>query len=176
MAKDCRDCSNGQCEDQRYVVYFTTKSGFRQNSTQCFVDEKYWFAEVTGRIGGLSLQFVPITVSTSPFKEEIIECLVLEVNGQFLIILATVNQFDPITEDFKGTRDTSKPQNISYLGDCDEKSFFIDNIILVDIAGNLLNNTRCKCTNGDEEITCDQVEGGICCIPKSILNALCERV
>lgn len=41
---------------------------------------------------------------------------------------------------------------------------------LCDLDGN------CKCTGGDEAITCSSAEGGICCIPKSLLDDLCAKV
>jgi hypothetical protein len=38
------------------------------------------------------------------------------------------------------------------------------------------SDSNCSCTNGDETITCSNAEGGICCIPKSLLDGLCAKV
>lgn len=38
------------------------------------------------------------------------------------------------------------------------------------------DNVNCRCTDGDEQISCSSAQGGICCIPKSILDALCAKV
>lgn len=37
-----------------------------------------------------------------------------------------------------------------------------------------IDNSVCECTGGDEEITCNSSRGGICCIPRSSLDSLCD--
>ncbi len=78
---------------------------------------------------------------------------------------------------FFAYRNGLKPFGVEYGGGCNEKSFSIDSIELLDSQGWIdTQKKRCKCTNGDQEITCSSAEGGICCIPKSILDALCAKV
>ena len=176
MAKVCRDCSNGQCEDKRYLVFFTTKTGIDSSNGSCVVRERYWFVDVTGKLGGLSLKDVPFQFNgiSGTFIEN---CLVLEVNGGSIPLLPSDNFIDVVDEPFRASRNYLKPFGVQYSGNCNEKSFSIDSIKLLDSQGWIdTQKKRCKCTNGDQEITCSSAEGGICCIPKSILDALCAKV
>lgn len=48
---------------------------------------------------------------------------------------------------------------------------------LPDNCGNFVpNDDICECTGGDQEITCVNAQGGICCISKSALDRLCDEV
>jgi hypothetical protein len=176
MAKVCRDCSNGQCEDKRYLVFFTTKISIRYSTVLCVIRERYWVADVTGKVGGLSLKDIPLTFNSNS-GTFIQNCLVLEVNGIFLPMLPSNNFLDEPFTPFFAYRNGLKPFGVEYVGGCNEKSFSIDSIELLDSQGQIdTQKKRCKCTNGDQEITCSSAEGGICCIPKSILDALCAKV
>lgn len=38
------------------------------------------------------------------------------------------------------------------------------------------NNVSCRCTKGDDTISCSSAQGGICCIKKSQLDAICDAL
>jgi hypothetical protein len=175
MSKECRDCSNGQCKDQLYEVFFTTKYSIDYGVGNCAIRERYFFTVVPGRIGGLSLKIVEIVPKTPPFIVDIEEWLVLEVNGGYLNLLPGYNLGN---ESENAVSNGLKPYGVEYLGGCNIKSFEITDIQLLGSNSNSSNKSGiiCRCTNGDQQIKCSSAEGGICCISKSILDRLCKKI
>lgn len=52
----------------------------------------------------------------------------------------------------------------------------IDRVVEIQRFGQGCEGNPCRCTGGDEQISCSGADGGICCIKKSALDSLCSKL
>lgn len=182
MAKICTDDQNlslpcllfegGQCEGDFYSVQMDVdvirNFGFVDNSQNppVFVDV---FVEQT-----LRADFSTYFISGNPNPQQLkgkLTCIseAFQTTGGIFVFV----YFQIGNNSFNGFARLSVPGQL--VGARVTEVINLSTFPNPDNCGNFdYQNITCRCTGGDETITCVSAQGGICCIKKSILDNFCE--